>query len=67
MTWEDGWDFCDDHGGYMVEVNSEKEYLDLIGRLDIIRILDDSIIPGTISNGRYSIGLLFDGGEWRLA
>ena len=32
-TWEQGLDFCDTHGGYMLEVNSEKEHLDIIGRL----------------------------------
>ena len=30
----EGVDFCNDHGGYLVEVNSEKEHLDLIGRLN---------------------------------
>ena len=38
MTWEDGWDFCDDNGGYLLEVDSEQEHLDLLGRLNKIRI-----------------------------
>ena len=31
MTWEEGFDFCENHGGYLLEVDSEKEHLDLIG------------------------------------
>ena len=42
MTWEDGWDFCDDNGGYLLEVDSEQEHLDLFGRLNNLRIKNDT-------------------------
>ena len=36
MTWDEGWDFCDDNGGYLLEVDSEQEYLDLLGRFGLV-------------------------------
>ena len=38
MTWDEGWDFCDHNGGYLLEVDTEQEHLDLLGRLNKIRI-----------------------------
>ena len=49
----------------MVEVNSEKEHLDLMGRLKKNLIQNDTNILGCIADGWYSMGLLFYGGEWR--
>ena len=38
MTWEEGWDFCENHGGHLLEVDSEREHLDLTSRTNNIII-----------------------------
>ena len=38
MTWEEGWEFCENHGGYLLEVDSEKEHQDLMGGLNVFII-----------------------------